>query len=260
MSFIARAVSRVVPAAQSSSALLSRNVLNSAVAASSRNFTNLTQPNALTTARKCPIGCSCCSRGYHTKADEKIVNFLKEEIFEEKKNLKGQVPSHLGDFSVKVDKSHVNLYRKFNDEEININLYVTHTVSAASPDETGSVEDEAVEFTSKPEFEVDVAAGGKMLSLSCAFTDAEALQEGEGLFGISELLMREGGEEEGVENQYAVSGEVMDESLYEMMLEYLAERGITEDFVDRLSELCTNYEHSLYVGLLGGVHDFVARK
>jgi len=256
MSFITRAVSRVAPAAQSSSVLLSRSVLNSVVAASSRNFTKLTQSTNVTSAR-CPVSCFCCSRGFHSEADQRIVDFLHGEIIEEKKNLKGKVPAFLDDFSVKVDKSHVNLYRKFNDEEININLYVNHSVS---PVHDGSVStpdaDEGIEFTSKPDFEVDVSAGGKTLSLSCAFTDAE-MQEGEGLFGISEILMREG---EDSDSQYAATGEVIDETLYDMMLEYLAERGITEEFADRLSELCTNYEHSLYVGLLGDVRDFVARK
>jgi len=262
MSFIARSVSRILPATQQKSSILSRTVLNSAVAAN-RTFTQLTQ-NVPSSNKTCHVGCFCCVRGLHTKGDQQLVSFLQEEIHEEKKNLAPKIPSELDGFTVKVDKAHVHLYRKFHDEEINVHLYINHSVDAVNDPATmsGQEGEEAVQLSCKPDFEVDVVAGGRTMSFSCSYSSAEEQdlqQEGqeEEVFGIGEILMREAEDEE---HDYAASGEIMDEQMYGMMMGYLAERGVTDDFVLKLSELCYDYEHSQYVNLLQGVHDFIARK
>lgn len=48
--------------------------------------------------------------------------------------------------------------------------------------------------------------------------------------------------------------------MYDLMMNYLEERGVSEEFVEKLSDLCSDYEHSMYVGLLQKVQDFVNRK
>jgi len=40
----------------------------------------------------------------------------------------------------------------------------------------------------------------------------------------------------------------------------LEERGVTNEFVDKLSAYATNYEHSLYVQLLSKLQNFVQSK
>ena len=48
--------------------------------------------------------------------------------------------------------------------------------------------------------------------------------------------------------------------MYDLLMNMLEERGISNEFAEKLSTLCSDYEHSLYVGLLQGVQDFVKRK
>lgn len=43
-------------------------------------------------------------------------------------------------------------------------------------------------------------------------------------------------------------------------MNYLEEKGVTNDFVKKLSQFSTAYEHSAYVGLLEGMYRFVLRK
>ena len=40
----------------------------------------------------------------------------------------------------------------------------------------------------------------------------------------------------------------------------LEERGISNEFVDKLSDFCTDYEHQLYVNLLTKLQNFVGQK
>lgn len=48
--------------------------------------------------------------------------------------------------------------------------------------------------------------------------------------------------------------------MYDLLMNMLEERGVTNEFAEQLSTLCSDYEHSLYVNLLQGVQDFVKRK
>lgn len=45
------------------------------------------------------------------------MEFLQEEIVAEKRNLNNRVPSHVDDFSIKVDNAEMTLTKNFHDEK-----------------------------------------------------------------------------------------------------------------------------------------------
>ena len=76
----------------------------------------------------------------------------------------------------------------------------------------------------------------------------------EDIFIIEEVTMYEG---EWAEKNYAVAGDILDGQLYDLYMNMLEERGITQEFADNLSEYCSAYEHSLYIKMLEDVQKFV---
>lgn len=217
-------------------------------------------PRLATPSKLCSCGCGI--HGIHTRGDRELVEFLQEEIVAEKKTLQPNLPSHLGDFSVKGSSAELTLSRSFHDEKVTITLNVNHTVDQ---EDDGSVElsqdqTEGV-LKSRPSFEVDIVIGSKTLSFTCSFVgpvDAQGGQEAaEDVFGINELTIYEG---EWSETTYCVSGDILDGMMYDLLMNMLEERGITNEFAEQLSTLCSEYEHALYVGLLQRLQDFVKRK
>ncbi|GBM18910.1 hypothetical protein AVEN_137278-1 [Araneus ventricosus] len=57
-----------------------------------------------------------CSCGVHSKGDEELVAFLKDEIENEKKAEKTFDPSTLNGFQVELNEAEVTLTKKFNNE------------------------------------------------------------------------------------------------------------------------------------------------
>lgn len=49
--------------------------------------------------------------------DRELVEFLQEEIVAEKKSVQPNLPSHLGDFTVKASQAELTLSRTFHDEK-----------------------------------------------------------------------------------------------------------------------------------------------
>lgn len=107
---------------------------------------------------------------------------------------------------------------------------------------------------SKPNFEIDIKKANKTLSFSCSFLQGEA-QEGEynDVFGIDELTIFEG---EHSDKVYAVAGDVLDGYLYDLLMNFLEEKGISNEFAEKLSEFSTAYEHSSYIILLESLSKF----
>lgn len=64
-------------------------------------------------------------------------------------------------------------------------------------------------------------------------------------------------EGEWTEKNYAVAGDILDGQLYDLFMNMLDERGITQGFADNLSEYCSAYEHSNYIKMLEDVQKFV---
>lgn len=110
------------------------------------------------------------------------------------------------------------------------------------------------EMKSKPTFEIDIKKDNKTLSFTCSFLQGEA-QEGEynDVFGIDELTVYEG---EWSDKVYAVAGDVLDGYLYDLLMNFLEEKGISNEFAEKLSEFSTAYEHSSYISLLESLSKF----
>jgi len=59
---------------------------------------------------------------------------------------------------------------------------------------------------------------------------------------------------------YSVAGDILDGYLYDLLMNMLEERGITNEFVERLSDFATDYEHRMYLNLLTQMQTFLGSK
>nr|CAG4645707.1 EOG090X0APE [Lynceus sp. MCZ IZ 141354] len=204
--------------------------------------------------------CGCGIKSMHTKGDKELVEFLDEEIAAEKKTQKPDKAANLEGFEVKRDGSELVLSKKFNDEQVIITLNVNHSVDAEVPEpELEQKDDAPSEMKSKPQFEIRLVKGNKNLRFACSYIQDAGMQPAEDdavndLFAIEELAIYEGDHNE---KTYAVSGDILDGYMYDLLMNMLEERGITNEFADKLSSLATKYEHGLYINLLEKVQSFV---
>uniref|UniRef100_A0AAR5PI38 Complement component 1 Q subcomponent-binding protein, mitochondrial n=2 Tax=Dendroctonus ponderosae TaxID=77166 RepID=A0AAR5PI38_DENPD len=209
--------------------------------------------------------CGCGSRkGVHTKeisAEKELVEFLTEEILAERKAQKVKtIPTEIQGFTASLNGAEVTLTKKTDSELIKITFNVNNSVDTDAEPEVNENLDkpEIGELKSKPSFKVDLVRGDNTISVLCSFVPPSEQEDGyNDSFGIDELSIYSG---EWNENVYSVSGEVLDSYLYDLILNYLEEKGLTNEFVDKLSEYSTAYEHSAYIGLLEGLSKFVAGK
>ncbi|XP_015514288.1 complement component 1 Q subcomponent-binding protein, mitochondrial [Neodiprion lecontei] len=209
--------------------------------------------------------CSCgCSRKAHTKAEKELGLFLAEEIVAEKKAQKMKtIPTELDGFKISLDGAEVTLTKKHGDETITINFNVNHTVDSDSEPDIDTPEDKAEfgEMKSKPSFEVDIERGNQTLGFTCSFNNepqASGADDGyNDIFGIDEITLYEGEHNDKI---YAVAGDVIDGYLYDLLMNYLEEKGVSNEFAEKLIELSTTYEHTAYISLLEGLSKFTSGK
>jgi len=222
-------------------------------------------------SKKC--GCPCGAHGVHSQSDKDLLAFLKDEIEVEKKAHKaGQFANNLDGFDVIQDEAVLRLTKKAGDETITITLNVNHSVGSdfdeQDPDHLDPKKDNpppAGDMKSKPAFDVDIKRGSDTLSFTCSFShpdevggEPQGQEEGyDDIFAIDELTMVK---DECEEKTYAVAGEILDGYLYDLLMNALEERGITNEFVEKLSDLATAYEHKLYIGLLEKLQSFSSGK
>lgn len=173
-----------------------------------------------------------------------------------------------------------------------ISFNINHTVDTeddADLPEEGANQDDAAEMRSKPDFEVDITKGDRTLSFSCSFLKAPPVAGEYGIklfekapkyiwiitiitisttlptlnsfaddvFGIEEFSIFQG---EITDKTYACAGDVLDGYLYDLLMNLLEEKGISNEFVNKLSDLSTAYEHSTYINLLESLSKFTAGK
>ena len=50
------------------------------------------------------------------------------------------------------------------------------------------------------------------------------------------------------------------QNLYDLLMNMLDERGLDEEFAQKLVDFSTNYEHKCYIKFLDGLKDFVIEK
>lgn len=77
------------------------------------------------------------------------------------------------------------------------------------------------------------------------------------VYGIEELTIYKGTHSEKV---YACAGDMLDGYFYDLLMNLLSEKGITDEFVSKVSELATQYEQSLFVNLLQETKKFFESK
>jgi len=209
--------------------------------------------------------CNCgCAKGAHTKAEKELVEFLAEEIVAEKKAQKLKtIPTDVNGFTVSLDGANVTLVKKDSEEAITIAFNVNHTVDTDSEPEIDPREDkpDIGEMKSKPNFSIDIKRGNQTLGFTCSFNNepgASGADEGyNDIFGIDEITLYEGEHNDKV---YAVAGEVIDGYFYDLLMNYLEEKGISNEFAEKLVDLSTNYEHTAYISLLEALSKFTAGK
>ncbi|KAL3275467.1 hypothetical protein HHI36_020227 [Cryptolaemus montrouzieri] len=205
--------------------------------------------------------CGCGKSGVHTKAEKELVEFLTEEILAERKAQKAKtIPTELDGFKAKLNGAEVTLTKESGDESIQITFNVNHTVDTdVEADVDPSMDKPDLgELKSKPSFKVEIVRGSTTLSLLCSFVSpGDEGGEYNDIFGIDEISIYEG---DWNENVYAVSGEVVDSYLYDLILNYLEEKGISNEFVEKISEYSTAFEHSAYIGLLESLSKFASGK
>ncbi|XP_013145476.1 PREDICTED: complement component 1 Q subcomponent-binding protein, mitochondrial isoform X1 [Papilio polytes] len=218
--------------------------------------------------------CGCGLKALHTKDQEtpqskrkalgerELVEFLTEEIVAERKAQKLKtIPTEVEGFQVKGDGAEVVLTKQLKDEIVKITFNVNHTVDSEDFGE-GEVQTEKQEFTemrSKPQFEVDLVRGDTTLGFTCSFLQEPpaAGDEYNDVFGIDEVTLYKG---EWSEKVYAVAGDVLDGYLYDLLMNLLEEKGVGNEFVQKLSDFSTAYEHSAYIAMLEGISQFTIGK
>ncbi|XP_058806861.1 complement component 1 Q subcomponent-binding protein, mitochondrial [Phymastichus coffea] len=223
---------------------------------------NLVSLTSQAPSHRHPCACVSC-RFAHTKAEKELVEFLAEEIVAEKKALKFKtIPSELEGFKVSLDGAEVTLTKKDGNEEIIISFNVNHSVDTDTEAELDPRDDkpDLGDMKSKPNFEINVRRGGQTLSFTCSFNSEPGASGADDayddIFGIDEITLYEG---EHSEKIYCVAGEVIDGYLYDLLMNYLEEKGISNEFAEKLIEFSTSYEHTAYIGLLEGLSKFTAK-
>ena len=204
------------------------------------------------------------------QVDEEMTQFLTSEIELEKKQQKKSLPTIPG-WKITNEGSNVVFEKSFGSEQITVRTNINHSVDQKNLGEDVT-EDVATEMVCRPEFAVEIKKNNLTLGINCAFVDTEDIadeqsanpemstedkQALEDEFQINEFSLFEG---EFKESSYAVSGDVMDGSMYDLMMDLLHERGVDQQFARSLIEYTTVYEHSQYVGLLVKLKDFFSKK
>ncbi|XP_049873800.1 complement component 1 Q subcomponent-binding protein, mitochondrial [Pectinophora gossypiella] len=206
--------------------------------------------------------CGCGLKALHTKGERELVEFLTEEIVAERKAQKVKtLPAEVDGFSVKGEGAEVELSKKLKDEIIRITFNVNHTVDSDEFEgEAAPEKQEFAEMRSKPQFEVDLVRGDLTLGFTCSFLQEPPQTNNEeynDIFGIDEVTLYKG---EWNDKVYAVAGDVLDGYLYDLLMNLLEEKGISNDFVQKLSDFSTAYEHTAYINLLEGISKFTIGK
>ncbi|XP_060520457.1 complement component 1 Q subcomponent-binding protein, mitochondrial [Cylas formicarius] len=225
-----------------------------------RNLWYLNDQSKLHCSHNVLCGCGCrSSRNAHTKAERELVEFLTEEVVAERKAQKLKtIPTELDGFKAGLNGAEVTLTKQADGETVKISFNVNHSVDTDEPEvHENSDKADVGELKSKPAFKIDLVRGDTTVSVLCSFVNAGEEDGYNDSFGIDEISIYNG---EWNEHVYSVSGEVLDSYLYDLILNYLEEKGITNEFVEKLSNYSTAYEHSAYISLLESLSKFVSGK
>ncbi|XP_063396716.1 complement component 1 Q subcomponent-binding protein, mitochondrial-like [Mytilus trossulus] len=222
--------------------------------------------------RKATKHCSNCSCGVHSKAeveqgDLEFSKFLDEEIRQEKERTVPLVNT-VKDWDVQKDDAEVTLSKSIGNEQIRLHFNINNMVDVSPPESKGEYEEgnqnnNADMVMAKPLFTVEIVkSSGKTLSMDCSYPEYEVEYEQEDnddAFCITSVSMT-GPQGEGEDNSYSVVAETMDETMYEMLMDMLHDRGIDDKFIGDLADYSTGYEQSKYIELLVDLKSFLDEK
>ncbi|EDM05067.1 complement component 1, q subcomponent binding protein, isoform CRA_b [Rattus norvegicus] len=174
-----------------------------------------------------PVPCACGCGALHTEGDKAFVEFLTDEIKEEKKIQKHKsLPKMSGDWELEVNGTEAKLLRKVAGEKITVTFNINNSIPPTfdgeeEPSQGQKAEEQEPELTSTPNFVVEVTKtdGKKTLVLDCHYPE--------------------------------------DEALYDHLMDFLADRGVDNTFADELVELSTALEHQEYITFLEDLKSFV---
>jgi len=191
----------------------------------------------------------------HSSVEKELQQFLDNEIRTELQTSdKVQLPKTFEGFKVNADGAEVELLKETSDETIAIKFNINHSVS--EEETQGS---EKIALRSKPDFEIDITRGDVILGFNCSyannFENTEELDEtnDEDVFHIDEVTIYEN---KYSDNKYALAGDTLDADLYDLLMTFLAEKGVSNTFVENLSDLSTQYEQKVYVKFLKDLKGF----
>ncbi|XP_003466349.1 complement component 1 Q subcomponent-binding protein, mitochondrial [Cavia porcellus] len=215
-----------------------------------------------------PCACGCGLGALHTEGDKAFVEFLTDEIKEEKKIQKHKsLPKMSGGWELEVDGTEAKLVRKVAGEKItvtfNINNSIPPTLDIEEQSSEGQKgEEQEPELTSTPNFVVEVTKsdGKKTLVLDCHYSEDEVGEEEEAesdIFSIKEVSFQATGESEWKDTNYTLNTDSLDWALYDHLMDFLADRGIDNTFADELVELSTALEHQEYITFLEDLKSFI---
>ncbi|XP_029784637.1 complement component 1 Q subcomponent-binding protein, mitochondrial, partial [Suricata suricatta] len=213
-----------------------------------------------------PCGCGCGA--LHTQGDKAFVEFLNDEIKEEKKIQKhGSLPKMSGGWELEVNGTEAKLVRKVAGEKITVTFNINNSIPPTfdgeeePPQQGQKVEEQEPELTSTPNFVVEVIKNGgkKALVLDCHYPEDEVGQEEEesDIFAIREVSFQSVGEAEWKDTNYTLNTDSLDWALYDHLMDFLADRGVDNTFADELVELSTALEHQEYITFLEDLKGFV---
>lgn len=224
------------------------------------------EPRLLRARGPCACGCGCGA--LHTEGDKAFVEFLNDEIKEEKKIQKHKsLPKISGGWDLEVNGTEVKLVRKVAGEKITVTFNINNSIPPTFDGEEEAsqgqkAEEQEPELTSTPNFVVEVTKndGRKALVLDCHYPEDEVGQEEEDeqdIFSIREVSFQSTGESEWKDTNYTLNTDSLDWALYDHLMDFLADRGVDNTFADELVELSTALEHQEYISFLEDLKGFV---
>ncbi|XP_015989221.2 complement component 1 Q subcomponent-binding protein, mitochondrial [Rousettus aegyptiacus] len=222
------------------------------------------RPSLLRPREPCACGCS----ELHTEGDKAFVEFLNDEIKEEKKIQKHKsLPKMSGGWELEVNGTEAKLVRNVAGEKITVTFNINNSIPPTfdgeeEPSQGQKVEEQEPELTSTPNFVVEVIKNGskKALVLDCHYPEDEVGQEEEDesdIFSIKEVSFQSTGESDWKDTNYTLNTDSLDWALYDHLMDFLADRGVDNTFADELVELSTALEHQEYITFLEDLKGFV---
>jgi len=233
------------------------------------NILNHHNNNSLTTTTR---------RHVHTEGDRELAKFLHSEISQEME-LKKKVPK-IDNFSMAMEGTMVTLNQTRKNETVAVSFDVNKSLIMPAyehpEDDEGyhhhgdEGDDNGGDLISYPQFTVTITkSSGRTLLFNCSCNTGEDDHDDdddggqhmehdddeEELLNINSVHAYDANEMD-PSKVYESETDNMDGELYSLLVNTLAERGVTEDFVTELIGLSTAVEHGHYVAFLKNLNKF----